>query len=813
MSWPLASHFSAMLQNPRVAFRDPRLRQCRIEKDQRNQPRPWAGAFAVVFKAVDGVTGEPFAIRVFTTESPERRERYDMVSEYLQGRRPSCLIDFEYRDQSIRSAGDGKWYPLILMDWVQGETLFKWLRTQSLAGDRAAIHAAAEKWVDLVGQLREASIAHGDLQHANVMVNDRGELKLVDYDCMCVPKLVGRRNLEVGVPPYQHNDRCERTLLSQDLDNFSALVIYVALRALAATPALWETFVERPGHDKLLFRSEDFESPAASALRRELEASPDEEVRQLVARLFELARGRIDDVPPLDQMTDSFGKVEQLLRAERWSDAVELLNRRGQFRDAPPELKPLIERAYEEVCRQQAWNAFLAAGQTPGEVADRQLVNGWNEALFAGFPPAESQRPRVAEAHQRVELLERLRYLLQQASGSPSSENDTHLLEVAAQLPAGYDHGLKQQVEHARARLRAREALARAIGEGTDETAIVEAWDEVVRAGCQAGVAPEDRQRAELAQRRLPIIHQLRAIPKTPRPDVLDRRLLEIWDEALLADCAEAEAWHAAFERAVRRRDTIERLDRAIAAQDEAAIDELSRERCLNGYPLPARWKTAINTAREHVTKIRTMVEALEAGDLERFVEGFDARLIRSRPDVFSPFEEAIRERVFSEVARLDRIGLRSALGRANVAPVDKRSGEWQIRWTWPQPRFVEECIVAVGRQDPLPGDDPREADLLHRVPVDRASWEMAGGRWPLRSQPDWDGAVVVVWAMIDLGTCIVPSEPLVLGRLEHKSGSRRLSWKGWPGWRRGEADDPSHAPADRTPPQTEPSDSEGPVP
>ena len=62
MSWPLASHFSAMLQNPRVAFRDPNLQACRIEKDHRNQPRPWAGSFAVVYKAYSAERNEPFAI-------------------------------------------------------------------------------------------------------------------------------------------------------------------------------------------------------------------------------------------------------------------------------------------------------------------------------------------------------------------------------------------------------------------------------------------------------------------------------------------------------------------------------------------------------------------------------------------------------------------------------------------------------------------------------------------------------------------------------------------------------------------------------
>ena len=34
-----------------------------------------------------------------------------------------------------------------------------------------------------------------------------GRLKLVDYDGMCVPALVGRRNLEFGVAPYQHPRR------------------------------------------------------------------------------------------------------------------------------------------------------------------------------------------------------------------------------------------------------------------------------------------------------------------------------------------------------------------------------------------------------------------------------------------------------------------------------------------------------------------------------------------------------------------------------------------------------------------------------
>ena len=125
MAWPLPSHFSVILQNPQVAFRDPRLRACQVERNAMGQPRPWAGAFAVVYKGITTDDQRPFAIRTFSSESPQRRDRYRCVSEYLKRCHLGCMVDFEYRDESIRSSGDGQWYPLVLMDWVEGVTLFE----------------------------------------------------------------------------------------------------------------------------------------------------------------------------------------------------------------------------------------------------------------------------------------------------------------------------------------------------------------------------------------------------------------------------------------------------------------------------------------------------------------------------------------------------------------------------------------------------------------------------------------------------------------------------------------------------------------
>lgn len=79
-------------------------------------------------------------------------------------------------------------------------------------------------------------------------------------------------------------------------------VIYVALRALAADTSLGARYVEQPGYDKLLFRSEDFRAPAQSALYRDLLRSADVAVRDLTARLFAFAKGNLGAVSPLAQL-------------------------------------------------------------------------------------------------------------------------------------------------------------------------------------------------------------------------------------------------------------------------------------------------------------------------------------------------------------------------------------------------------------------------------------------------------------------------------------------------------------------------------
>jgi hypothetical protein len=165
----------------------------------------------------------------------------------------------------------GRRYPVLVMEWVTGPTLDVYLE-EVFERTEVVRHLAAE-WLRLMESLRAAGVAHGDLQHGNVIV-ERGALRLVDLDGMYVPALEGLASSEVGHQHYQHPAR-RADFFSPGVDNFSALVVYLSLVALAARPALWHEH-----HDEnLIFTRADFTDPDASALFRKVRETGPEQAR------------------------------------------------------------------------------------------------------------------------------------------------------------------------------------------------------------------------------------------------------------------------------------------------------------------------------------------------------------------------------------------------------------------------------------------------------------------------------------------------------------------------------------------------------
>ena len=140
-------------------------------------------------------------------------------------------------------------------------------------------------------------MAHGDLQAGNLLVADDGRLHLVDYDGMYVPGLDGLPPDEVGHPDYQPPGRSQRDY-GPAMDRFSAWLISLSLKILAAAPELWDEL--NPAHDEyLLLNRNDLHDLSSSPRLSVLCSHPNAEVRRLAQVMRQILSLPVAAIPAL----------------------------------------------------------------------------------------------------------------------------------------------------------------------------------------------------------------------------------------------------------------------------------------------------------------------------------------------------------------------------------------------------------------------------------------------------------------------------------------------------------------------------------
>ena len=287
-NWPSARYFTEAIQCPTICFSHPLLRTTLPAVDRLGMPLVTSGQFAYVYKLKSTNRAGDFAVRCFRGYLGDRDQRYRAIQEHLKSSPVSYLSDFTYAPEGILVGGHR--FPILFMKWIEGPTLDLYI-SEMLRRPDVLLHLC-EEWKRLVSALRTSEIAHGDLQHGNIIV-EHGQLRLVDHDGIFVTAMSGWTASEVGHQHYQHPRR-DAQHFDIDLDNFSSLVIYLSLFSLVERPSLWQEH-----HDEnLLFTKADFIDPAASNLFGKIrELGP--EHRRLADVLAEAATSSPGDVPSL----------------------------------------------------------------------------------------------------------------------------------------------------------------------------------------------------------------------------------------------------------------------------------------------------------------------------------------------------------------------------------------------------------------------------------------------------------------------------------------------------------------------------------
>ncbi len=273
---PLLDDYRAAVANPKICFRDPELQNSKIATNKMGLPMCWSGQFASVYRA-QTASGD-YAIRCFTWRIVDQQERYEKLAAYIKGKSFVALAEFDYQPTGILVSGT--WYPIVKMNWMNGIPLDKFIDGLIGAGKTDQLNQISDLFWQTIETLQENGIAHGDLQHGNILI-ERNSVRLIDYDAMFVPSLRERDSLEKGHPNYQHPNR-KISDFGPNLDTFSALSIYLSLKALVSNPKLWAEYHHDSG---LIFNKADYENPHQSTLISLLKNSRDTLVSDLARQL------------------------------------------------------------------------------------------------------------------------------------------------------------------------------------------------------------------------------------------------------------------------------------------------------------------------------------------------------------------------------------------------------------------------------------------------------------------------------------------------------------------------------------------------
>ena len=301
MAWPGPNELQEALQHPERAFTDRELRDGKIALNQFGLPLSWSGNFATVFQVM--ADGNQYAVRCFTHNPLGKQNRYEAIDRHLKTNgRPATFVDFDYQESGLICRRQE--YPLIRMPWINGQTLDEFTYANISKAD--VLERLASKWYEAATELQRLPIAHNDLQHGNVMVEQgsRASIKLVDYDSLYVPHFANQKSPENGHRHYQHPRR-DQSHYGPDVDNFPALVIYTSLIALARDQG---AKARRATPESLLFAQADLQEPQNSRLFKYLEQSSDQQTAQLAKALSDAAKGRVADTPTLEQASGQRAK-------------------------------------------------------------------------------------------------------------------------------------------------------------------------------------------------------------------------------------------------------------------------------------------------------------------------------------------------------------------------------------------------------------------------------------------------------------------------------------------------------------------------
>ena len=258
MQYPLISEYVKAIQDAgdnleQLAYLTPVL-------DDHGEPYRSSGAFAVVFKMLDKSTGKCYALKCFTEEQEGRADAYRQIADELDMVDSPYITSVKYMEKElfVDSQCEEDEFPVLLMDWVEGETLEAYIAANY--HNQSAMSMLCYRFGKMAAWLRSQSFAHGDVKPDNIIIRPDGSLSLVGYDGMFVSSMKGCKSPTIGTKDFCHPLRTVDDF-DETIDDFSLASIALSLKAISMNSTLLDTY---GASDRLLFSENDYRNPSNS---------------------------------------------------------------------------------------------------------------------------------------------------------------------------------------------------------------------------------------------------------------------------------------------------------------------------------------------------------------------------------------------------------------------------------------------------------------------------------------------------------------------------------------------------------------------
>lgn len=374
-------------------------------------PESYSGGFCIVFPFVKGLDKK--AVRIWHQEIDNIQERYKLLTKDTKHCRIKSLISIEYIESGLTVGASD--IDLTLMEWIEGKPLKAYLSSiiksdKSESTKREDIKALANELKSVFKEMHAAGFSHGDLQHENIIVTDKGELRLIDYDCFYTPSM-GTSFIQTtsGYKGYQHPSRFIKQYVSNGkTDYFSELILFLSIWAIANDFSLLDI---SEGLDyALIFTPEDFIDLRNSSTYKRIRAERDDTCNILLDILADyLKKDDINQLEPFDVIMERMTKAP-LKSVGRKTNSTASASRTGCVKNAESTRLNEGKKDKEKKAKEEAEKECLKE-LGAWMIASRNNTSTGYQIYLKSYPFGEhvqEARERIAECAEEAEK-ERLR--------------------------------------------------------------------------------------------------------------------------------------------------------------------------------------------------------------------------------------------------------------------------------------------------------------------------------------------------------------------------------------------------------------------